>query len=281
VDKIIKRFQDGKRPATLGLIEQSIDLSIAFGAPAYNAGDRAACFRFYATTAKSLLTAFPDDASASEPAHKALADLRAALGRIKASGMDADRGAWSIRLAFDKTNLSVAVTTESAAALVRMGEEYFRRSEFEEAVDAFESATAALAELEGLAPERLPAAVRFAPLGLGNALFAEGRFEDASTAVLSGLGTMPEWTAIRFDLRALHGDPAEYEAILARLERAARDAPDNAPIHFLLGYEYWFTGKRDAARLEFERTLKIDPAHPGARRFLQAIPPGQSNGPRA
>lgn len=280
VDALIKSFADSKRPATLGLIEESIDRSIAFGAPTYNSGNRAACFRFYAKTAESLLAAFPGDASASEPARKALSDLRAALERAKAAGGNVDRGAWSLRLAFDKTNLSVTLTMESAAALVRMGNEYFRRSQFEESADAFESATASLAELEGRNPEQLPPAVRFAPLGLGHALFAQGKFEEASAAILSGIGMMPEWPAVRFDLRGLHADPAEYEAILARLERAARAAPDNAPIHFLLGYEYWFTGKREAACLEFNRVLKLDPAHPGARRFLRAAGQGRSDGPR-
>src|SRR3954468_10371718 len=79
VDALIRGFTAAHKPATLGLIEEAIDQSIAFGAPAYNAGDRAACARFYRKTAESLLAAFPDDATppaATDPARKALADLR-------------------------------------------------------------------------------------------------------------------------------------------------------------------------------------------------------------
>src|SRR4051794_26932183 len=107
VDALIRGFTAGHKPATLGLIEEAIDQSIAFGAPAYNAGDRAACYRFYRKTAESLLAAFPDDApggtppSATEPARKALADMRAAVDRAGRT-KNADRGAWSMRLAFDK-----------------------------------------------------------------------------------------------------------------------------------------------------------------------------------
>jgi tetratricopeptide (TPR) repeat protein len=92
---------------------------------------------------------------------------------------------------------------------------------------------------------------------------------------------MPEWPLAKFDLRGLHQDPAEYEAILARLEAASKNEPDSAPLHFLLGYEYWFTGKKDAARAEFDRTLNADPKHPGARIFLHAAesqtPPAASS----
>lgn len=289
VDALIRGFTDAHKPATVGLIQEAIDQSIAFGAPAYNAGDRAGCLRFYRRTAESLLAAFPDDApagtppSATEPARKALADMRAAVDRAGRT-KNADRGAWSMRLAFDKAHLSADLSAESARALVRMGDEYFRRSQFEEAQDAFESATAALAELDGLTPDRVPPAVRFAPLALGQTLFAQQKFPQATAALLTGLGSMPDWPGVKFDLRGMHTDPAEYEAAMDKLRDAtdaadkAADKADAAPaaakdgagMHFLLGYQYWFTGKRDAAREQFDQALKADPKHPGAKRFLDA-----------
>ncbi len=164
--------------------------------------------------------------------------------------------------------------------LVAMGEEYFKRSEFPESQDAFESAVISLDELDGQPVDTIPLGCRYAPLALANALFAQQKFGDASSAILKGLNYVPKWPTVTIDLRSFHHDPAEYEAVLSTLENRAKDDPGNASLQFLLGYEYWFTGRRIDAKIAFEHTLKIEPQHAGAKRFINATHPSADT-PRA
>ena len=274
VDALIHSYTSEKRKATLGMIHEAIALSISYGAPAYNQGDRSGCFHFYADTADALSEAFPADDSATDAARVALADLKAARERTRHE-RSSDRNAWSMRYAFDKTQLAIETQIVSTQGLVRLGSDNFTASHFPEAQDAFASATRSLYELEGQPPEQIPVECRFAPLPLANALFAQHDYKAASSAVLVGLHYLPEFPSITIDLRSLHHDPAEYEALMDDLEAKAKDAPDDAPMQFLLGYEYYFTGKKAAAKRQFEQTLKLDPDHVGAKLFLDFKPPEQ------
>ena len=262
IDAQIHAFQNQKKKATLGLVQQAIMMSIAYGAEAYNAGDHAGCFRFYAATADSLVTAFADEKSATEPARRALADLKAARDRTLKNA-DADHNAWTMRYAFDKTQIAWELQVGSSQGLMRLGGENFSKSQFDEAQDAYESAIQSLAELDGQPLRQIPIACRFAPLALANTLFAQKQYKSAADAVTSGLHYLPEWPAITLDLRALHHDPAEYEGLLEDLQAKAKAAPEDANLQFLLGYELYFTGKKAAAAEQFQQTLKIDRNHAG------------------
>jgi tetratricopeptide (TPR) repeat protein len=70
------------------------------------------------------------------------------------------------------------------------------------------------------------------------------------------------------DLRSLHRDPAEYEAIVEDLRAKIKETPNDAALEFLLGYELYFTGKKTEAHEQFEKALKLDPNHVGAKMFL-------------
>jgi tetratricopeptide (TPR) repeat protein len=271
IDTGIKSFQRQKKKATLGMIQQSIALSISYGAPAYNAGDHGACYHFYADTADALVTAFADENSATHAGWKALNDLRIARDRTKQS-KDADRNAWTMRYAFDKTQLAVELEIGSATGLMRLGAQNFQQSHFNEAQDAYESSERSLHELEGQPLELIPIGVRFAPLALANSLFAQKQYKSAADAVVDGLRALPEWPGITLDLRSLHHDPAEYESLIEDLQAKIKATPADPALPFLLGYEYFFTGKKSAARGQFDQTLKLDPKHAGANLFLH---PGQ------
>jgi hypothetical protein len=58
-------------------------------------------------------------------------------------------------------------------------------------------------------------------------LFAQRDYKAAAAAVLVGLHYMPEFPGLTIDLRSLHHDPAEYEAMMDDLEAKARDARDD------------------------------------------------------
>jgi tetratricopeptide (TPR) repeat protein len=270
IDKLIKDAQDGKKKATLGLIQETISLSISFGAPTYNLGDRESCFRFYAKTAKTLCAAFPDEVSASAAGRRSILDLKAALGRAAASP-DVDRNAWAMRYAFDKTQLALSTHAGEISGLVQMGSEYFKRGQIDEAADAFAAAVGMLDEFEGQPAASVPADCRFAPLGLANAQFATKKYKEAVGSITAGLKLFPTWPAVKLDLRGLHRDPADYEDTLADLEQQAKADEKDAALQFLLGYEYHFSGKRAVAREQFEKTLKADPENANAKLFLKQL----------
>jgi tetratricopeptide (TPR) repeat protein len=270
IDQLIQRWTEGKKRATLGLLSDAISLSIAYGAPTYNQGDRESCFKFYARTAQSLCAAFPDQASATEAAWKSLTDLQAALDRAKKFA-DVDRNAWSMRYAFDKNNLALAIVTEHMQTLVRMGDECFKRGQYEESEDAFKQAAGMLAETEGQKPSDIPLECRYARVALGHAYFAQRKFKDASVMLVAGLKDVPEWPGMTIDLRGFHKDPAEYEDTLAELEAQVKKSPEDALLQFLLGYEYFYTGKRVAAKEAMMKVQSVQPDNEAARIYVKKV----------
>ncbi len=267
IDALLKEFHDAKKRATPGMIQQAVALSISFGAPSWNQGDHAGCSRFYKKTAESLITLFADKSAATPAARGALDDLQFALDRARAYGDD-DRAAWSMRYAFDKNQIMCEMAAQKTQSMIALGEQYLKRSQLQESEDALRSAVASLTDLDGEPPETIPVTARYAPLALANALFAEEQFDDAAAAILKGLAYIPEWPAVTIDLRQANGTPAEYQTYLTALENKARADPKDASVQFLLGYQYWFTGRRADALDCFHQTLKLDPGHVGAQIFL-------------
>jgi tetratricopeptide (TPR) repeat protein len=267
VDALLKSFHDAKRRATPGMIQQAVNLSISFGAPAWNHGDHAACARFYMQTAQSLLASFAGRGSATQAARDAMDDLQLAIDRARAYGDD-DRSAWSLRYAFEKNQITCDVAAQKAQSLITIGEQYLKRSQLQESEDALRTAVSSLGELDGEPIDAMPVAARYAPLALANALFAEEQFDDAAAAVLKGLQYIPQWPGVDIDLRQVNGTEAEYQTYLTALEGRAVSDPKNPSVQFLLGYQYWFTGRHADALDCFHRTLKLEPNHPGALIFL-------------
>jgi tetratricopeptide (TPR) repeat protein len=270
INALIARFQTEKKKADLGMLDEAIDLSIAYGAPSWNQGDHAACADFYGDTIRSLCKAFPGPADATPAAAAALDDFRTALTHITAS-TSSDESAWILRYAFDKTALAVDFAALRASALVKLGTDNLKRGQFAEAADAFASASASLDELGGRAPAKIPLAARFAPLAESSALFGEKKYREAAAAASQGLATLPEIIDSKEDLRAAFGDPAVYESVLADLKDKAAHSPQDADLQFLLGYQYFFTGHKTEAQDLLTLTLKLNPAYPGAKPLLQSL----------
>src|SRR5262249_44930402 len=83
----------------------------------------------------------------------------------------------------------------------------------------------------------------------------------------------PDWPAEPFrplELYATH--LTDYPEQLRRLEETLERNPDDPVLLFLYAHQLWFDGRRDEARLLFQRAL------PGAadpnviQRFLRALP---------
>jgi tetratricopeptide (TPR) repeat protein len=178
IDKIIRGCTDAKKKVNLGLLRETIELSIGFGAPAWNGGDHEACARFYVKTAESLTAAFTENI-ATPPAWAALGVLKAALERARRTE-DVDRKAWALRYAFDKIMVEWQAKSEQGSALKALGQQYFGRMNYEEAEDSLQEACAMLDEIAG---GELPKGMDAVPVLYGHVLFARGKFKEASRAI--------------------------------------------------------------------------------------------------
>jgi hypothetical protein len=147
--------------------------------------------------------------------------------------------------------------------LLELGRAAFAAAEYGRAAERFRRAAAA-------DPRQV-----LAPFLRAQALFALGKYHAAVDAVLAGLALAPDWPAAPFRPLQLYGtNVADYSEHLHRLAEAVRLNPDDPDFLFLYAYELWFDGRRDEARLLFERARRhgADPA--AIDRFLMALPPG-------
>ena len=166
----------------------------------------------------------------------------------------------------------VPILIAEVRTLVRLGDQYFSIRRYEEAEDAFASAAEMLSELIGKDARQVEMACRLAPFALANARFAQGRFKASVQAIVSGLPVIPKWPETKLNVRQLHRQPEDYDRRLEQLEKAVEKNPEDADLRFLLGYEYYFTDRRQDARGQFQKALKLSPEHAGARAFQ----PGRS-----
>jgi tetratricopeptide (TPR) repeat protein len=131
----------------------------------------------------------------------------------------------------------------------------------------------------GRAAERFRRAADAAPqealprLLLAQALLALAKYADAVDALYAGLALEPDWPAATFRPLELYGpNVADYPEHLRRLEDTLARHPDDSLLLFLSGYELWFDGRKDEARLLFRRALPGSARPAVIERFLGAVP---------
>jgi tetratricopeptide (TPR) repeat protein len=265
IDSRIDLFVKGGRRLNPGFVKECISDTLAFGVPAFNAGDHEACARSYVKTAESLVSSFPSEERSTPLGWRALSDLKAALKRT-GSSKDADDRAWAIRFAFDK----VLITWESQAtqerALMGLGNQNFGQGRYVEAAEAYQDAAVLLSEIVGENLGQVEPAARSASLMSGHAYLASGKLKEAILAIQMGLSFVPDFPKSPFDLRTLYRAD-RYEKIVEGVKAAAQASPEDADLAFLLGYLYYHSGKKEEAGKEFERAQKIAPEHAATRLY--------------
>ncbi|HVT79989.1 MAG TPA: tetratricopeptide repeat protein [Phycisphaerae bacterium] len=278
IDDLIAKFKIEKTKATLGMLEECIELSISYGAPAWNEKDHEECCNFYTQTVQSLTAAFPDDASATPGAQAALKDLRTALKRVQDS-KDIEANAWSLRYAFDKTQIACEIESTRAEALVSLGSDYLARADVDDAMEAYTSAEMTLGEMRGRDPKKLADGIRIVPIAVANGLLAQKKYHDAAVQIARGAELVPELPGSAMDLHNIYRDPAVVDRMMSDLKAELRRTPDDAALQFLMGYEYYFTGDRAAAKPYFEKALALDPKNALPNLFLHppAVPPKKTS----
>jgi hypothetical protein len=147
------------------------------------------------------------------------------------------------------------------ARLVEAGRAAFAAAEFGRAADCFRRAAAIL--------PREPQAHFL----LAQSQLAQGMYPAAADAVVAGLLQAPDWPARPFRPLDLYGDNlADYTLHLRRLADALSDHPDDPDLLFLRACQLWFDGRRDEARLLFERARRRGANPLAIDCFLRALP---------
>jgi tetratricopeptide (TPR) repeat protein len=102
-------------------------------------------------------------------------------------------------------------------------------------------------------------------------LFAMGEYRSAAAAVHAILAGGPgwDWTTVSF----LYSDSNIYKTQLAALEKAAKAAPDDSAIHFLLAYHYTTLERPEDAKKELEIVHKLLPNDGLTTQLLRALSP--------
>lgn len=145
--------------------------------------------------------------------------------------------------------------------LLEKGREAFAMMEYGRAAERFRQSIA-----------RAPK-VPLAYFLLAQALLALGKYDEAVDAIQDGMALRPDWPASGFRPLALYGlNPAEYPDHLRRLEAAVARHPKDPDLLFLYAYQLWFDGRKEEARLLFQRALPRAAKPEIIDRFLRAMP---------
>ncbi len=134
---------------------------------------------------------------------------------------------------------------KEAARLLKLGRASFAAGEYGRAAEHFERAATA---------DPGDALAYFLH---GQAKFAAGQFAEAAARIREGLARDLKWPDSKFDPVALYGDkPERFFVHRLALKKAVDDNPAQATLEFLLGYQLWFSGEKEAADKLFRAAEK-------------------------
>ncbi len=118
---------------------------------------------------------------------------------------------------------------------------------------------------------------------LGQALVAVGQYDEAAGATATAMQALPQdkWGAVVENRQQLYGNAADFDNQLRALEKARNARPESPALHFLLGFQYGYSGNRAAAVTELDKTVQLEPKDAMAKtlRDLMAGKPTTSTQP--
>ncbi len=100
---------------------------------------------------------------------------------------------------------------------------------------------------------------------------AIGDFRAAYADIIDGMGLIPDWGRVKFNMTELYSDPDDFTNQLKALEQWVEDHPRDYQAHFVLGYVYYFIQEYDLAKEELVFTLAYSEDHPQAKRLIEDI----------
>lgn len=271
IDARIDVFLKARHAPTLGLIKEVVQLSIAWGAPAYDDGDREGCYRFYSATIERLLRDFPLDEKSDPEVRAAFADLKLALESSQTYD-DIVKKAWALRYGFDKVTLAWSRRNNHQQTLVGLGDKYFQLGLYTQALDACADATAELRCIAGVDVSELNLNARTAPLSCVRACFTLKNWKAAAGWLPVTLEFLPDLPTYPITPTQFYGDVADHARALKALEADFADQPDNDDLRLILAAEMFFLNRRERAQTLFRELLDKNKEHPVARAFLKTYP---------
>jgi cytochrome c-type biogenesis protein CcmH/NrfG len=137
--------------------------------------------------------------------------------------------------------------------LFRSGNVHRAGERYEQALRADSSSTAAL-------------------VGLAQVAISRGEYAEAANRFRQVLEVRPNWLANAPDVQALYGEPSDFAKAIARIESHLQANPNDRDAWFVLGAEWFLSGRTRRAADVFLRLTdrKVDPA---LEAFLEASTP--------
>jgi tetratricopeptide (TPR) repeat protein len=142
--------------------------------------------------------------------------------------------------------------------LINYGSSFFKNSDYSMAAKMFKRAL----ELD----QRVPVV----HIAYGDSLFALGRFDEATLAILKGLEIYPKYAENPINRRDFYSNPSEFDLHLRNLENYVTTHPTNHNARFLLGYNYFFIQAYEKADEQFRAVLSDKLLYSSAH-YLQTL----------
>lgn len=143
-------------------------------------------------------------------------------------------------------------------ALIDYGSSFFKNADYQTAAKLFKKAI----DLD----QKLPVV----HIAYGDSLFALGRFDEATQAILTGLEIYPKYAENPINRREFYNNPSEFDRQLRDLENYVNAHPSNLNARFLLGYNYFFTQAYEKAEEQLKAVLSSQSLQSSAQ-FLSGL----------
>ena len=106
---------------------------------------------------------------------------------------------------------------------------------------------------------------------LAQALFAEGKYEQAAGATQAAMQMLPEdkWGIVIANYGELYGNVQDYTDQLRALEAARHSNPDSPALRFLLGFHFGYLNYPKQAVRELDKGLTLAPRDLGSRKVRE------------
>jgi tetratricopeptide (TPR) repeat protein len=142
--------------------------------------------------------------------------------------------------------------------LINYAELFFKKSDYDMAAKLFKRAIDTKKDLPVV------------HIAYGDSLFALGKFEEATQAIIKGLKIYPKYAESRINRRDFYGNPSDFDFQLQKLESYVHSNPTNLNAKFLLGYNYFFIQDYEKADEQLQAVLTNKSLHSSAR-YLHSL----------
>lgn len=110
-------------------------------------------------------------------------------------------------------------------------------------------------------------------LRLSQALFAQGKYNEAAGAVQAAMRLLPksEWGAVVIRYRSMYGKTTDYTLQLRALEKAIANKPNEPALRFLAAYHFGYLGFVKQSIEQLDHVIQYEPRDELARQLLDEM----------